>query len=228
MNEVISELTICSVSCTGLNDGSITIDQTTGGTAPFEYSLNGLEFQTTTIFNNLSPGSYTLYSRDSIGCQGTQTLIIEEPLPLSITASFEGIEVLVMATGGTEPYIYSSNGVDFQEPANFLLANGQYTFTVRDANGCEVTTNEAVAVTSVEFKSGNVLFYPNPVEDIINVSSVEGSLIRIIDNKGVALFQKEISKEDEQISLRFLNPGIYLLEVVKREGEIHRFKLLKD
>lgn len=42
----------------------------TGGTGPYSYSLDGLNYQQANSFPNLSPGSYTGYVKDSRGCVG--------------------------------------------------------------------------------------------------------------------------------------------------------------
>lgn len=228
VKDVVSDLTINSISCTGFDDGSIRIDQTSGGTAPFEYSLDGLDYQTSDIFENLIPGTYSLFSRDAVGCEGVQTFTIEEPLPLSLIASFDGVQVTVVPTGGTEPYTYSLNGIDFQESPNFLLANGQYTFTVRDANDCELTIDEAIVVTSIDIPQQSIQIYPNPVQDILHLKGAQGSLFRIIDSKGVTVLESSVQADDEQLSLQFLKPGIYLLEMVNDSEEMPRLRLVKN
>lgn len=59
-----------SVECPGnatLNDGKITV-QPTGGTPPYQYSLDGAEFQPNPVFENLTNGFYGLSVLDANGC----------------------------------------------------------------------------------------------------------------------------------------------------------------
>jgi hypothetical protein len=44
--------------CFGYNDGSITV-ALSGGTGPYQYSLDNITWQGTNVFNNLTAGSYT-------------------------------------------------------------------------------------------------------------------------------------------------------------------------
>lgn len=54
----------------GLNNGKI-VGQPAGGTEPYQYSLNGVNYQSSPVFSNLAPGTYTLYCRDATGCIAT-------------------------------------------------------------------------------------------------------------------------------------------------------------
>lgn len=55
-------------ACYGDQNGSISINATNGGTAPFVYSLDGKVFTQRTVFSNLSAGQYKLYVQDAGGC----------------------------------------------------------------------------------------------------------------------------------------------------------------
>lgn len=58
------------------NNGSISFT-TCGGQAPYQYSINGgNSFSTSSIFNNLSPQTYNLISKDSLGNTATSTVTI--------------------------------------------------------------------------------------------------------------------------------------------------------
>ena len=49
--------------CSTSNNGSISITPY-GGTNPYYYSIDGINYQTSNIFLNLSPGTYTVYVKD--------------------------------------------------------------------------------------------------------------------------------------------------------------------
>ena len=59
----------CSLSSNGL----IKINNVIGGTAPYTYSLNNINYQTSNIFNNLSVGNYAIYIKDIIGNTSIKT-----------------------------------------------------------------------------------------------------------------------------------------------------------
>ena len=67
------------VSCKGLQDGLIVIDSVSFGTSPFSYSLNGINYGSSQVIDNLKAGSYLLNVTDSNGCLATITdLLIED------------------------------------------------------------------------------------------------------------------------------------------------------
>ena len=83
------------------NDGDqpalCTVTQPTTGTAPYQYSLDGITFQPGNMFNGLVAGTYTCFYRDSNGCQGSQPVTITQPTQLTASSSAPP----VAAVGGT-------------------------------------------------------------------------------------------------------------------------------
>ncbi|MEP7171432.1 MAG: SprB repeat-containing protein, partial [Bacteroidota bacterium] len=104
---------------------------------------------TTDQILNLAPGNYTLSTVDITGCETSTQFTITAPQILTATivinqtkCALNNGKVTVNATGGTAPYLYSSNnGVSFQAP-NILnnLAPGNYTIVLKDAKGCTWNT----------------------------------------------------------------------------------------
>lgn len=50
------------------NNNTITVQLSNNSQGDYEYSLNGIDFQDSNIFNNLEAGEYTVYVRDKNGC----------------------------------------------------------------------------------------------------------------------------------------------------------------
>ncbi|MCK0158104.1 T9SS type B sorting domain-containing protein [Cellulophaga sp. F20128] len=136
-----------NILCSGEAQSTLTIT-TTGGEAPYRYSINGgTNYQTTNTFPNLAAGSYSIRVRDANNCEVTDTHTITEPFTLSasaaVTALYEcnpitGAEVRITnAQGGTPSYEYSFNGGTSYStnPINYLLP-GTHTLFIRDANLC--------------------------------------------------------------------------------------------
>ncbi len=140
----------------GQNNGSITASAS-GGTSPYQYSLNGGAFQNSATFGGLGAGNYTLVARDAAGCTSsvaTTSLTSPGAPNVSITSqSNPGCgqnngSITASASGGTSPYQYSLNGGAFQNNATFGgLGAGNYTLVARDAAGC---TSLAAAATLVD------------------------------------------------------------------------------
>ncbi len=140
------------VGCFGAATGSISVGAS-GGTAPYTYSKDGTNFQASNAFAGLVAGNYTITIRDSKNCEVTVpgiSLGQAPQLAASVTAQNDiscngGTDgaIAIAVTGGTAPYVFSTDNVTFTaNGGNFTgLAAGTYTIVVRDANGCTATLN---------------------------------------------------------------------------------------
>jgi PKD repeat protein len=138
----------------GSGNGSLTATAT-GGTGPYEYSIDGVNFQVSPIFNGLTAGSYTVFAEDqSNGCTGNTTVTVTaNNYTLTVAASptpencgsADG-SIVVTASGGTAPYQFSNNGGStFQAGGTFSsLSSNTYNIVVEDQFGCSGTTTAVV------------------------------------------------------------------------------------
>jgi gliding motility-associated-like protein len=157
--------TLTNVSCNGGNDGSVIVTAS-GGTAPYEFSIDGgaTKFPTGT-FNSLTSGNYTVTVIDSFACLDTVNFTITEPTPIALVMSadsvscFEGTDgvATVVASGGSGGYVYQWSTVGGNIPTINGLATGTYTVTVTDANNCTNTASilveepDSITLTSTSF-----------------------------------------------------------------------------
>lgn len=65
-----------SYVCTDCTNGKIAVN-VIGGQAPITYSRDGINYQTSGIFDNLGPGSYTIYAKDANGCIISRTVVLQ-------------------------------------------------------------------------------------------------------------------------------------------------------
>lgn len=148
---------VTNSTCFGANNGSITVTNA-NATAPFTFSIDGLNFVPGTIpfsFTNLAPGTYTIAVRDINGCTGFVTRTVTQPTQLSVQvvniqstcfAQSTG-SINVSVSGGIPAYSYNWSG-----PGGFSstqlnvnnLAAGNYVLTVTDNNGCVDVSNITV------------------------------------------------------------------------------------
>ncbi|MBL7795023.1 MAG: T9SS type A sorting domain-containing protein [Saprospiraceae bacterium] len=140
-------ITVGNVTCPGGADGLLVVGAI-GGVAPYQFSLDGVTFQPTSVFVGLSTGTYTVTVLDDSGNTAVvQTATISEPPMMVVNAVVNLNTISVTASGGTGALAFSLDGQTFQADGTFGgLANGDYTVTVRDANGCTATTTSTVAV----------------------------------------------------------------------------------
>ncbi len=144
---VLSE-THTHVSCSGANDGTITIGAT-GGVTPYSYDWGGTVF--TYNRTSLSGGYYSVTVSDNSSCTATIDITINEPYPISlmvfkVDASCTGQatgRINLTVIGGTAGYSFSWNdGYSTQNRTNLLA--GSYTVTLTDANSCTATTGQII------------------------------------------------------------------------------------
>lgn len=156
--------------CYGENDASITL-QTTGGNATNRwYRLQGEEWGTARVFNNLAAGNYVFEAKDEKGCVVMAQTIITAPasklkVSASIVSGLPNAAVKVTATGGVTPYEYSNDGTTFGTNATFTYTQkGTYTLYAKDKGGCVVTTQVVITdglsvgvidITPVSYYGGN-------------------------------------------------------------------------
>ncbi|MBX2816391.1 MAG: hypothetical protein KTR24_10345, partial [Saprospiraceae bacterium] len=55
--------------CHGDDNGVITVAEVTGGAAPYQYSVGGLQFGASPMFDNLTEGTFRVYAEDADGCR---------------------------------------------------------------------------------------------------------------------------------------------------------------
>lgn len=156
--QLTTSVSTTSVLCNGGNTGTITVAVPTIGTPPYEYSLDGTNWQSGNIFTGLMANTYTVYYRESNGCLGQQQVTVSEPAAMSASSSSVAVscnggndgQVTITAGGGVGPYEYSiDGGTNWQSSNTFAVAAGSYTVIVRDANNCTRPVNITVTQPAV-------------------------------------------------------------------------------
>ena len=142
------------ISCFGGSDGQITASAT-GGTGPFEYSIDGITFTSGSVFNGLTATTYTISYRDANNCITTEQFTLNGPPALSgLLSETQSVSCYGVCDGeltfsvdgtqtGTPPYQYSIDGLTFYNSGIFsvLCGNIAYDVIVEDANGCQYTAS---------------------------------------------------------------------------------------
>jgi hypothetical protein len=144
--------TATASSCTAATgSASLTIN---GGQAPYTVTWSTSPQQTGTTLSNVAAGNYTFVVTDANGCIRTGTVHVQPAsviyANLAVTnASCTQANGMVAANpfGGSAPYSYLwSNNATTASVSN--LAIGNYSVTITDLNGCNVTKNVTVAANS--------------------------------------------------------------------------------
>ncbi|WP_421808389.1 T9SS type B sorting domain-containing protein [Flagellimonas sp.] len=145
---------------TCLQEGIIEVQNVTGGTAPYEYSIDGVTFGGASTFNNLTDGTYTVTVRDAVGCVFTATPITIDPLDPPTDIDFAATnplcptftsDVTLTVTGGEPNLVYeiispAGSAVNNSNNNTFTgLAPGTYLFRVTDNAGCTYDESYTIA-----------------------------------------------------------------------------------
>lgn len=171
-NPLDASLTAIETSCNGVRDGRILVDTVFGGTGPYSYSIDGVNYQPTDIiFFGLAGGNYDVSVQDANGCMYEETILVEEP-PLIVVDLGPDVELelgdnmmleAIVNTVDSLGYSWTSNPgdstmscTDCPTPVIAPTRTTTYTVTVQDTSGC--TATDAILVTLD--KNRNV-FIPN-------------------------------------------------------------------
>ena len=119
-------------------------------------------------------------------------------------------------------YSYTVSGLSGLTPVKFAfryyVTNGGPSGANSDIIGIDTFSVDRVLSTDSFFKN-NFSIYPNPVNDMVNISSLNDSEITkvsITDINGRVV--KEVNSNVSNISVGDLNAGIYFLKVTTSEG----------
>ncbi len=135
--------TVTPATCSGGNNGSITVSSTGGtGTKTFSWS-NGV---TGATVSNLVAGNYTVTATDAAGCTKTQSFTLTAPSAIMVTGTVTPAtcnggnngSITATATGGTGSKTFSwSTGATGAVISD--ISAGTYMVTVTDVNNCTAT-----------------------------------------------------------------------------------------
>lgn len=138
------------VTCYGSNNGTITVTGS-GGVGAMSFSKdNWITSQLSASFSALPAATYTISARDANGCNATTSpILINTPVALSISSITKTDplcngtstgSLFITATGGMGSYSYS-NGAAYASSSTFSnLSAGGYMLSVKDGNGCTVSS----------------------------------------------------------------------------------------
>lgn len=154
--------------CDGPSTGFVNVIQSSGGISPYTYSMDGNNFTTDLLFENLTEGTYELEMMDANGClfSITETLVAPQIPEIDLG---ENVEINL---GETYTFQTAFNNVSLQEiiwtptdgfdcedclaPTFLPLNSGNYTLFVSSEDECPAT--DSITITVNKFRQ---FFAPN-------------------------------------------------------------------
>lgn len=197
------------VSCFGRRDGRMNIS-VTGGFSPYQYSLDGVNYNAANALAGLSAGDYQVYVQDELGCIVLDTVTVDEPDQIIVDL---GEDLLINAgdrapivptiTNGQIPYLYNWTPNDSSlscytcpvPVVETLMSDQQYFLTVTDANGCVGADDIFVRIQQVREVYVATGFTPNGdgTNDYLYVQGGDNSTLvvsfQVYDRWGELVFE---------------------------------------
>jgi len=143
------------VSCFGGADGSATVT-VSAGSGPYTYTwipTGGTDSTDT----GLSAGTYSVMVTDAGGCTSSDTIVINEPTPVSTVLSVTNAScndacdwsITAIPSGGTGAYSYQWDDACAVTTQTFsatscMCVDGTYSVIVQDNNGCADTVSATI------------------------------------------------------------------------------------
>lgn len=220
-----------TTACPDRTNGTITVENISGGKSPYEFSLDGVNFQEEALFENLSEAAYTLTLRDANACifeknasiAATEKLEIEI-LNTELPCHIEQVEVSANLVSGNPEEVTWTWADGSQENTFVATAPGIYSLEVR--NACE-SLDFKVEVRKENFYQDSYIYIPtafSPNEDNIN-DAFFGQMaenaelmdyeLQVFDRWGNKLFETfDINIPwDGNLGKQKLKPGVYIWSV---------------
>lgn len=180
--------------------------------------------ETTQSISTDVPGNYAVTVTNAGGCTGvseTYTVIVH-PLPVvdlgDAIIFLDGADTVLTAGGDDLTYLWSTGET---ESSIFVSADGIYSVTVTDLNGCTASDEVEIITTSSTADLAElygITIYPNPVDDILSIRSKSLPIgqIRLYDTLGRMMIDGGGYKSDDtyiSLDVEELTPGVYYVYI---------------
>jgi hypothetical protein len=207
------------------NSGQI-FCSSSGGVGLIQFTLNGGVSNYTGIFSQLSAGTYTVIATDSLANDADTAVATISGAGTPITIALTNIisstcitgcdSTIINASGGTPPYVYSSNSAGVNFSGNIAricntTASTIYTFVVVDANGCQGSATKLVQATnSTQMSFSNIPTQPT-------CSNSNGKIVASVSG-GIAPYTYTLNGVAASSPMLNLAAGTYTVVATSNSG----------
>jgi gliding motility-associated-like protein len=211
------DYTAVNPTCFGDKNGSIIIDNVSGGNSPWFYSIDEINFFPDGAFENLEAGGYSLVVEDIFGCRKEVPVLLEAPAPIIVEAGDDkeikiGANVTLTAVTNIADPTASWYPPDYLDCTDCLVVNAQplktiqYEIQVIGENDCAAKDSITIFVDTA-----TGVYIPNafsPNGDGINDRFTVYASLSVSKVKSLRIFNRWGDKVFESTNFLPNEPGM--------------------
>lgn len=152
----------------------------------------------------------------------------------AISAPFGDDGVITSSNQGntySKTYTFSINENEWV-PENCRLVAFVNNYDPSDVNNCEILNSEIKSISELssgidENEWNNVVVYPNPATDYLNISCVQMNKIEIVNALGQVVYSNSIVNNDFTVDLTSYSKGFYFIRLSGDNGTVIK-KFIKE
>ncbi|RYZ46850.1 MAG: T9SS type A sorting domain-containing protein [Sphingobacteriales bacterium] len=140
-------------------------------------------------------------------------------------APFDKSTFTIVSPPSIGTLVSSTGGVIVYKPSPTKLGIDKFVYRVKDVDGR--VTNDATV--SLELQMDCAIVYPNPVDDVLNVTVNNKRIIalKLYDAWGRQLYQTTVDGPQLTINMQAYAQGIYVIKMFEHDGEGCNMRILK-
>jgi gliding motility-associated-like protein len=202
------------LTCYNNYSGSISVNNTSGGIAPYKFKTNTTSLTSNNVFSGLASGLYTITAEDNQGCTKSDTIRLNEPSELNIKMiKVQDLKcygepmgsIEVVANGGTPGYQYHWINLNVNGPAVNNIYSRYHVVQVLDSNNCS-------KIDSFFVNQPKEIKIESALNHLSCFNANDGSIIIKVSG-GVSPYSYVWSNGQTSNTLSHLKPGFYRVSI---------------
>jgi hypothetical protein len=147
------------------------------------------------------------------------TLTVSKQMDISnITPQIEISENATVSPGINESVDFSKGSVNYTVTSN-TGKKAIYTVTVNRQKDMPSDIDDTL--------KNNIILYPNPCSDIVNIKGAAKCYVSIYSNSGKLVYRSYITEDNTNINCNQLNKGIYFVKIINSYSSITKKLIIK-
>lgn len=221
---VVNPLPAVTLNVSGMNefcspDSLVMFSGTTPG-ATYQWIRNNEAIAGATSYKYVATttGLYQLTAKSDKGCEAASKLALVNAKAGVEKPVINNTDVNELTSSATDGNQWFKNGVLMTGETSQVLDitdNGVYSVVVTSGNGCS-NSSDAFTVQNLSVEENAEEFswvaYPNPVKDVLNITTTQSSSYSITDMQGRVVAVGEFVQGKNQLNVLDLAKGVYTLK----------------